>query len=314
MSAHNVVVWPEFMLHDPVANTLWDYLWSDFPEYQLALLDSDGAIMAAANSAPLSWDGTDAGLPSGWDDQFERTMAGHRAGTAPNTLGALQIVVAPGRQGQGLSAVMVDAFRALARDRGFGAVIACVRPTLKHRYPLMPMSDYVAWQRDDGLPWDAWLRVHVRAGGRDRPGVAAIDDDRRTDCRLAHDGPARSSRSAVPTGSRAPSSPSRSTSPRTAPRTTTPTCGSSTGCSRRRSAGAGLHPAALPVVPVQRPPSPPRVLVPRGHVAAGETAALAGGREPRNAVCRVLSLAFGGGWTRRLRRYPDRAAERWPSG
>jgi GNAT superfamily N-acetyltransferase len=166
MSAHNVVVWPEFLLHDPVANTLWDYLWSDFPEYQLALLDSDDAIMAAANSAPLSWDGTDAGLPSGWDDQFERTMAGHHAGTAPNTLGALQIVVAPGRQGQGLSAVMVDAFRALARARGFGAVIACVRPTLKHRYPLMSMSDYAAWQREDGLPWDAWLRVHVRAGGR----------------------------------------------------------------------------------------------------------------------------------------------------
>lgn len=28
------------------------------------------------------------------------------------------------------------------------------------------MADYAARIRSDGLPWDPWLRVHVRAGGR----------------------------------------------------------------------------------------------------------------------------------------------------
>jgi hypothetical protein len=28
------------------------------------------------------------------------------------------------------------------------------------------MADYVAWRRPDGLPADAWLRVHERAGGQ----------------------------------------------------------------------------------------------------------------------------------------------------
>ena len=30
----------------------------------------------------------------------------------------------------------------------------------------MPMEDYLAWKRDDGLPVDDWLRVHARLGGR----------------------------------------------------------------------------------------------------------------------------------------------------
>ena len=48
-----------------------------------------------------------------------------------NTLGALQIVVDPARRGTGLAAFMVRAMQANARAHGFGALIACVRPTEK---------------------------------------------------------------------------------------------------------------------------------------------------------------------------------------
>jgi GNAT superfamily N-acetyltransferase len=166
MARHNGAVWPRFMLQDPVADRLWHHLDEEFAAFQLLLLDAADTIVAAGTCAPLAWDGTDAGLPAGWDDQFIRTVDGLTRGVTPNTLGALQIVVAPGHQGAGISATMVNVFRALAAARGFGAVIACVRPTQKARYPLMAMSDYVAWRRPDGLPFDAWLRVHVRAGGR----------------------------------------------------------------------------------------------------------------------------------------------------
>jgi hypothetical protein len=167
--------WPEFMLHDAVVDRLWTRLGDDFPAFQLALLDPGGSIAASGNGAPLAWDGTPTGLPDGWDEQLERTVAGHDAGLAPNTLGAVQIVVGRGHRGAGLSATMVAAFRAMAHLRGFRALIACVRPTGKHRYPLMSIDDYAAWMRWDGLPFDAWLRVHVRLGGRIvRPSPASM--------------------------------------------------------------------------------------------------------------------------------------------
>lgn len=166
LGEHQVAVWPAFMLEDQVADRLWHHLFEEFAAFQVCLLDADGRVVAGHNSAPLAWDGTDAGLPVGWDDQFERSVADRAAGRAPTALGALQIVVRPDRQGAGLSGLMLEAMSANAAARGFGAVIACVRPTWKERYPLTPIERYIAWTRGDGLPFDPWIRVHVRLGGR----------------------------------------------------------------------------------------------------------------------------------------------------
>ena len=127
---------------------------------------ADGAIVAGCNASPLAWDGTDDGLPDGWDDQFRRAIDGLLAGTPPDTLGALQIVVRPDVQGSGYSSVMLAAMRANAAAHGFRALIACVRPSRKVEHPHVPIEDYMNWAREDGLPADPWLRVHVRAGGR----------------------------------------------------------------------------------------------------------------------------------------------------
>lgn len=158
--------WAGLMRHDPVALRCWGHLRDDWPQFQLVLVDAAGEIAAASQAAPLRWDGTDAGLPAGWDDQFERSVAGFTAGHAPDTLGAIQIGVSRTRRGQGLSGLMLEAMRWTATEAGLGAVIACVRPTDKVRYPLLPIETYAAWRRPDGLPFDSWLRVHVRAGGR----------------------------------------------------------------------------------------------------------------------------------------------------
>src|SRR5262249_15188903 len=58
-----------------------------------------------------------------------------------------------------------DAIRRNTRARGFRDLYAPVRPTDKARQPFVPMRDYVAARRPDGLPADPWLRTHVRAGG-----------------------------------------------------------------------------------------------------------------------------------------------------
>lgn len=162
----NGAVWPEFMLHDAITDRYWHLLDEVFLDYQLVLLDADGQIAATNNSAPLAWDGTDDGLPDGWDHQFERTAHDLEVGAAVNTLGALQIVVEPARRGTGLAGVMVRAMQANARAHGLGAVIACVRPTDKHRYPLIPIEQYAFWTGPDGEPFDAWIRLHARLGGR----------------------------------------------------------------------------------------------------------------------------------------------------
>ena len=51
-----------------------------------------------------------------------------------------------------------------APDHGIGQVVAPLRPTWKHRYPLQPMTEYAGWQRPDGLSVDPWIRTHQRMG------------------------------------------------------------------------------------------------------------------------------------------------------
>jgi GNAT superfamily N-acetyltransferase len=172
MGRFGAAVWPEFMRQDPVANANWDHLYEDFAATQACLFDERGEMVATLHSAPLAWDGTDAGLPGGWDDQLLRSVAGLAPGGLPaDTLGAIMIAVREDRRGSGLAGVMLNAMRALARSRGDRALIACVRPTGKEPYALIPIERYALWKRADGLPVDPWIRLHVRLGGRVVRGV-----------------------------------------------------------------------------------------------------------------------------------------------
>jgi hypothetical protein len=55
--------------------------------------------------------------------------------------------------------------RDTAARHGFADVVVPLRPTWKERYPLTPIERYVRWTRADGLPFDPWVRTHVRVGG-----------------------------------------------------------------------------------------------------------------------------------------------------
>ena len=54
----------------------------------------------------------------------------------------------------------------LARSANLGWLIAPVRPNWKDRYPLVPIERYATWTRADGEPFDPWIRVHIRMGGK----------------------------------------------------------------------------------------------------------------------------------------------------
>lgn len=161
----NLGAWPEFMKHDPVADRLFHYLYDTFADYQVALLDEHGEIAGTGNTIPVRWDGSLADLPDdGWDGILQRGVTGFQQGTAPTTLSALQAVVAPAYKGKSVSREILMAMRSVAARHGLNALIAPVRPTLKHRYPLTPMERYVEWQDENGLMFDPWLRTHQRLG------------------------------------------------------------------------------------------------------------------------------------------------------
>ncbi|MCD4687384.1 MAG: GNAT family N-acetyltransferase [Anaerolineae bacterium] len=159
-------VWPTFMRQDPVADAHWDQLIREFPEYQFGLLDAkSGALLALGNSIPLVWSDHLANLPArGWDWAFEQGCADRDAGRTPTMLCALSIAIWPEHQGKGLSQHAVRAMKQIAVNNDLDGLIAPVRPSQKAQYPLTSIARYVQWQRPDGLPFDAWLRVHVRLG------------------------------------------------------------------------------------------------------------------------------------------------------
>jgi GNAT superfamily N-acetyltransferase len=155
-----------YIHHDAVCDRYWPALARDFAEFQLLLCDGRGRAVAGGYTIPFVWDGRSATLPSGVRGVLARGVRERLRGRRPTALSALLAVVDPRRQGRGLSRAVIRAMATLARRHGLRALVAPVRPTLKHRYPLTPMERYVRWRRPDGAPVDPWLRVHWRLHAR----------------------------------------------------------------------------------------------------------------------------------------------------
>ena len=144
--------WPEIVLHDAISNAHWGRLYEERPAFQFALVD-DGELLAEGNSIPVS------GMPATWRDALRN---GFERGSA-DRLCALAVLIDPDHQRRGLSRLMLEHMRGLAFERDWD-LVAPVRPSLKHRYPLTQIERYVEWRRDDGLLFDPWLRAHERLG------------------------------------------------------------------------------------------------------------------------------------------------------
>jgi hypothetical protein len=159
-------VHPEWNLHGDVLGRLWASLYNVYPDYQLVLWDEEqDEVLGEGNTIPCTWDGTVRGLPAGIDDVVERGLAAGTRLAGGTTLCALNIIVVPGHRGGGLSSEILGGMRRVAAREGFTDLIAPVRPSWKERYPLTPIERYVTWTREDGLPFDPWIRIHVRLGG-----------------------------------------------------------------------------------------------------------------------------------------------------
>jgi GNAT superfamily N-acetyltransferase len=151
----------EFMGHGEIAVRHWGKLREELPELQLILWDEErDVVVGHARTMPTR---EADGLPGGIDDMLEFWFGGGGR-PEPDVLSALVAVVDREHRGEGLSRLLVEAMRDLASRAGYSSLIAPVRPTWKDRYPLIPLERYAWWTREDGLPFDPWLRVHARLG------------------------------------------------------------------------------------------------------------------------------------------------------
>ncbi len=159
--------WPTFMQQDPIADVYFPRLPEVFPEYQLVGFTDDEHVVAKIHSLPFRWAGTDEDLPErGWDAVLERGFTGYDREIQPTAVSLLEARIVPAHVGTGLSPRMLQAAAANARRLGFSDLFGPVRPTMKSLEPAVPMSEYLARLRPDGLPADPWVRTHVRLGAR----------------------------------------------------------------------------------------------------------------------------------------------------
>ncbi|GAA3243845.1 N-acetyltransferase [Nonomuraea helvata] len=159
--------WQEFVLQDPIADLFYPFATTTYAEYVLVADDEaePGRLVARGSMIPFLLEGAE--LPDdGWDGVIRSGWLARERGTRPDSLSALDISVRRDLQGMGLSSLMLAGMRDHAARLGYSELVAPARPNRKHLEPHTPMSEYAFRTRADGLPHDAWLRVHVRAGGK----------------------------------------------------------------------------------------------------------------------------------------------------
>src|SRR6266496_3368827 len=160
----DAALWPEFMYHDPLLGRLFARMIAEYAEFHFYVWDNEREeVVGVGNAIPTAWDGDGASLPDGGVDAVVEARFAEEPPT-PTVLCALQILIHPEYRGQGLSSRMIERMREIGSSHGFDTLIAPVRPTLKHRYPLTPIDSYIAWRRPDGTLLDPWLRTHERLG------------------------------------------------------------------------------------------------------------------------------------------------------
>jgi GNAT superfamily N-acetyltransferase len=150
------VLWAPFLGHDQVVQAFWPRLYEVYADFQLWVLDEKRTVGYAC-TLPVRWDGIPE--PRGLDWAMTNGVTGD-----PSDLCAVVVGVSPEYRGQGLSATLLRRMAGLASAHGLDCMIAPVRPTWKERYPLTPIDRYILWRREDGLPYDPWLRTHERLG------------------------------------------------------------------------------------------------------------------------------------------------------
>jgi len=157
---------PKFITADLAVKECIGRVRDYFPHLDVMLVDESDKPVATGWGVPISWLGDVADLPSSFADVLRRAIEVHDSGLDANTFVICGAVVDPGRKGSGTATELIRALSSTGQAMGMTRILVPLRPTRKHLYPLFSIEDYASWVRDDGLPFDPWLRLHVRMGAR----------------------------------------------------------------------------------------------------------------------------------------------------
>ena len=171
-------MWPEYNLHGAVLNSYWNRNFDDFPDFQFALFDDErGEVLAEGHTLPCPWDGTTEGLGDGIDAitvaAFEAAAVGSRADRAVRDGRRGQPALSgkrPGRPGARSDVAGRARGRSRLSDRAGPAEL---------QGPLPDHADRALRGLDagDGEPFDPWIRIHTRRGGRIVKPIPAVASD-----------------------------------------------------------------------------------------------------------------------------------------
>ncbi len=153
---------------DPFLNgapwNYWEALFDTFASFQILLVENGDELIGVGHTVPFDWTGEIKDLPRLLDDVIRRGLVAAEEGRPWTTLSALAAMVPDKHQRRGLSTEIIKTMRSLAAQHRLHSVVVPVGPTLKHLYPLTPMERYAQWKREDGSPFDPWIRVHWKLG------------------------------------------------------------------------------------------------------------------------------------------------------
>ncbi len=157
---------PVFLYYSEIAANTWDKMIRYYNEYQLLFLHND-KIICVFNCMPMNHDFSDEELPEdAFDWGLEKGIKDFEDGKEINAALAIQIIIPKEYQGKGISHIAVVEIKKMCAKMGIKKLIIPVRPTLKSKYPISHIDEYTKWKNEKGLPFDPWLRVHVKQNGK----------------------------------------------------------------------------------------------------------------------------------------------------
>jgi GNAT superfamily N-acetyltransferase len=154
--------WAPFMTPDKTTMQAWRRMKEVFPEYQLSVF-VDGKLAGLGNSVPTFWSGLQEDLPSSWAETFSQAIENYDPEKV-NTLAAVNIAIHADYQNTGLSRKLLTSFKELVYEKRLRKLIVPARPSFKANHPLIPLEEYIHSKREDGTPFDPWIRTHWRLG------------------------------------------------------------------------------------------------------------------------------------------------------
>ena len=149
--------WPVFVQNSVPALRYLSNRFGRFSDYFVYGVDNETGVVAGyGTSFPVFIDSTTGRIPRTWDESLSWSVRDAEAGTPPNAICILDMVVDPAFQREGIAKEIFQRLKAVAQQKRLDHI-------LMHTRPLKKMGASYA---EDDLRHDPWIAYHLRKGAR----------------------------------------------------------------------------------------------------------------------------------------------------